>query len=275
MRRLLALGQLVGFAVALGAILAPGPRSIAENWPSMTIYPWWTLVLLLVGAAAALVSVSTPAGSDRVLVAAAAVSGVCAAQIGGLGLWTQKHWLPAFGFGGGFAGEIGELKRLAWVVAVAGILTALAALAQLITEGQWPRAVPAGPRLTRLIAGLAVLGGLPLLIAIGNPDLMDRTSLVALALVYGVPWGLSIAGAGWLSPHGPAAVLGACCLSASLSALAPSNELTYDASGAIFAGCAVVFGLLLFFELRRSRQTQATNARPSASAQAAGMAAPK
>ena len=61
MRRALALVQLAGLAVALGAMLAPAPRTLLEKWSSFTIYPVWTPVVLGLGVVAALLSLVAPA----------------------------------------------------------------------------------------------------------------------------------------------------------------------------------------------------------------------
>jgi hypothetical protein len=257
MRRALALVQLLGLATALAAMLAPAPRTLLEKWSSFTIYPWWTLVLFGVGAGAAAVSVAAPAGATRVLAATAGVTGVLAAQVGALGVWAQKHWLPAFGFGGGYAGDVDELEQLAWIVAGAGILASLAAVGQLLVQHDWPRPVASVTRWRRAGSGVAVLVGLPILLAGADPDLADLTSVVAMALIYGIPWGVSLAGAGWLSRHGALGVLAGCFISATLSAVAPSNQITGDEARAALAGVAVLFGVLLVVELRQADQLAA------------------
>ena len=254
MRRALALVQLGGLGAALGAMLAPAPRTLVEKWSSFTIYPRWTLVLLLAGAGAAVVSAAAPIAATRLVAATAGVTGVLAAQVGALGVWAHEHWLPAFGFGGGYAGDVEELEQLAWIVAGGGVLASLAAVGQLLVQHDWPRRVDVAPRWTRLGSGVAVLVGLPLLVAATHPDLTDRTSLVALALIYSVPWGLSLAAAGWLSRDGALGVLAACCLSAALSAVAPSNQITHGGAHAVFAAVAVAFGVLLAVELSATGQ---------------------
>ncbi len=257
MRRALALVQLLGLATAFAAMLAPAPRTLLEKWSSFTIYPWWTLVLFGVGAGAAAVSVAAPAGATRVLATTAAVTGVLAAQVGALGVWAQKHWLPAFGFGGGYAGDVDELEQLAWIVAGAGILASVAAVGQLLVQHDWPRPVVSVTRWRRAGCGVAVLVGLPILLAGADPDLADLTSVGALALIYGVPWGVSLLGAGWLSRHGALGVLAGCFVSATLSAFAPSNQITGDEARAALAGVAVLYAVLLVVELKEANEATA------------------
>ncbi len=165
-------------------------------------------------------------------------------------MWAHKHWLPAFGFGGGYAGDAHNLRLLAWVVAGPGILAAVAAFAQLVVQHDWPRPGVTGVRWSRVGIGVVVLVGLPFLISTADSRLTDRTSLVALALIYSIPWGLSLVGSGWLSRDGVLGVLVACFSSAALSTLAPSIQITLGQARGTFAAMAVVFAILLVVGVR-------------------------
>ncbi len=101
---------------------------------------------------------------------------------------------------------------------------------------------------------MAVLVGLPILLAGADPDLADLTSVGALTLIYGIPWGVSLVGAGWVSRHGALGVLAGCFISATLSAFAPFNQITGHEARAPLAGAAVLFGVLLMVELREADQ---------------------
>ncbi len=104
---------------------------------------------------------------------------------------------------------------------------------------------------------MAVLVGLPILLAGADPDLADLTSVGALTLIYGIPWGVSLVGAGWLSRHGALGVLAGCFVSATLSAFAPSNQITGDEARAALAGVAVLYAVLLVVELREANEATA------------------
>ena len=57
---------LAGLALACGAVLAPARGLVPDRaWADFTIYPWWSMVLVSAGAAAALVCSPGRRGGDR------------------------------------------------------------------------------------------------------------------------------------------------------------------------------------------------------------------
>jgi hypothetical protein len=246
MRRVLAVTPVVGLLVALGAMLAPDPPLLVRHWASYTIYPWWTPLLLVVAIGVAVVVLSVDEPGPRA--AAVCATGIVAAQVGGLGLWAHKHWRPAFGMGGGYAGGMHELERLAWVVAAGGMLACVASVALLVVRGDWPKRDVAASAWRRVVLGLAVIVGLPALLSGGVSSLMDATSLGAMSLVYGIPWGGALVASRWLASTAYSAVLATCAIGAGLAGAHSSDEIAYRRGGVVLLGTAAVFALVLCLE---------------------------
>ena len=174
--------------------------------------------------------------------------------------------------GGGYAGDVPELERLAWVVAVGGLVSTAAALGQLVVQQDWPQPVHPAARWRRVGLGLAVLVGVPALLSTAHSDFRDVTSLAAFTLVYGIPWGFSLAAAGWLTKHATLGVLGAGVAGAALAATAPSPDLTYREGGTFLAWAALLLAVLLLVEIRTPSAPAATGSarRPGAHRAGAG-----
>lgn len=248
MRRRLVLIQAVGFVVAGAAMVAPDPSLVLRRWSSVTIYPWWAAVYVVLGVLAS--SVAHRAGDDsrpaRMLPTASVVVG---AQLAGLGLVAVKHWKPSFGMGGGYAGQPDHLVWLAWLVAAGGAAVVLAAVAQLLLSGTFP--VPAFARDARYaVLGAVIVLVLPFGIAEGDPGLLDATSLGAFVLIYSGPIGVTVAGAAWLAERHRVAALGSCAAAATLSAAAPMLDLTHLHGGAALVTTAVVLAVVTAAGLR-------------------------
>lgn len=258
MRRFHALVQLTGFVAALVAVLGTQPRRTLRDWSESTIYPSWVLVLVAVGGLAALVSFVAPARATRTLGFAAAVSATVAGPVAGLGVWAARHWVPAFGIRGGFAGEPDILRGLAFLVAGAGVLAAAAAVVQLSEQGDLPRA--GRDRALLVGVGALLLLGAPLAIVVTGHDLRDLTSIAALVLVYGATWAVTVAASGWLSPAARTGAYVGCLMTALVSCASPSTWLTANTGRPAFGAVALVFALLLV----RGRATTAIRGRASA-----------
>jgi hypothetical protein len=210
------LGVLVALACAGGLLLVRDGGLPRHEWPTWTIYPWWLLVLALLGVLAAVRSVFSPAR-----VVPLAVAGVAAAHVAGSAFVAAKHWASVNGGIGGSPGDRFGLQ----VVALATSASAAAALGLcvrlLVGTGalQLPsrRVKPSGT----LLAGAAVVLLLPLGVAAGDPDAHDVTSLVAFALVYSLPWGLVLMLKPWAEPTPYRAAVGTCAAAAVMSAAGP------------------------------------------------------
>jgi hypothetical protein len=215
-----AAASVLGFAVIGLCIAAPVARHPARGWSSMTIYPWWSLLLVAAGMVIALASVLR---RDHVAAAVGApVTGVLAAELAGLGIVAVKHWRPAMGISGfGLAGDLRTLQRLGLLISVAGVATSAAALIRLFVGGEVSRAVPPRVRWWAVAVGAAVLVLLPVVIGRVGSGHGDATSLAAYALIYSAPWGLSIALTGWLGRVSARAVTIACAFCASLALIGP------------------------------------------------------
>lgn len=256
-RRLLGLTQLVGLATAGWSLLAPGPAAVLRDWSGLTIYPAWTVLVLAMGTVAAVVTVAAPALHRAAVAAAGGVTGVCAAQVAGLGAWAHRHWEPAFGMGGGYAGDPPRLEQLALLVAAGGAVAAVAAVAQLVVASEWPRSTPWAARAPRVVVGLVVLGGVPAGLAALDAGLADRTSLGAFALVHGVPWGLACVAVGWAARAAALGVLAAAAAGAGAAVVAPSAALTHGQGEPVFAAVVVLLVLAVLLEVGRGRRRRA------------------
>ena len=121
---LVRLGGLVivsGSLVAGAAVAGPG-----DLYSSGSLYPWWTWVLVLAGAAAGAVLMVAP----RLQGVAPAVALVVCAQLAGTGAVAHKHWLPAQGIGGVGSTNIPRAEHVAVLMAVAaGTVAGAVALA--------------------------------------------------------------------------------------------------------------------------------------------------
>jgi hypothetical protein len=225
----------------------PGAPRLSER----TIYTsaTWGLVgcLALVGLVMVGVAPSSSArfGIRRL---APAVGLVLAAQVAGTGCWAAKHWEPFYGMSGGVA-PLRQMQVLAGVLVLCGVMAGAASLWQLAATGElrlpagWPGAwVCTG-------VGLLIVAVLPWIIAAGEPDYTDFTSIGAFALIYSIPWGGALAVAGWLRRSPALAVTGAVAGTAvwalvgpSMGDVGPSNPA---AGFAVAALVALVLGVLI------------------------------
>jgi hypothetical protein len=176
---------------------------------------------------------------------------VPAAQLAGLGFVAVKHWRVSFGVGGGYAGQSEDLVRLAWVIAVAGVIAWISAVAQLVTWRVFPVHAPGGDVLLLGGTGLLVVLALPFGIGEGVPEMRDLTSLGAFALIYSVPIGVSVASAAWLSERVRSTVIGSCAAAAALSAIRLIPDLSHSRGRPALVGTAVLLVALAAVTHRR------------------------
>ena len=217
MRKSCALVQLLGFGIAGAAMAAPEFPRLLSDWPGGTIYPWWAAAYVVLGTAVSVMSLAVPDDHPVLVVRAAVTVLVLAGQVAGLGLVAVKHWLPSFGMGGAYAGEPDQLARLAWVVGVAGIVAALAAVGQLVASRSFPVPAPRSDVLLLGGAGALVVLALPLAMSEGSDELLDVTSLGAFVLIHAGPVGCCVAASAWLPQRLRSAVLASCAVAAACS----------------------------------------------------------
>ncbi|MEQ6901758.1 hypothetical protein [Nocardioides sp. YIM 152588] len=252
MRRTLAALQLIGFLVAGLAMVAPDPGRLVRDWAGSTIYPWWAAVYAVAGVAGAAALLLAPDRRWAPAVTAALV--VPAAQLAGYGLVAVKHWKPAIGIGGNYAGKPDELAALAAVVAVAAAVATACALAQLVSWRAFTARPDPATALLLGCAGALVVVALPVGIAEGAPDLLDATSLGAFALAYSAPIGLWVAGAGWLRAPLRATAIGSCAAAAGLSALMIRPELSHHHGRPALLATALLLAALAALAARTTAQ---------------------
>ncbi len=239
---------------------APDRSRFVMDWSGATIYPWWAAIYVLVGVAASIVSILFRDRSWASVVPIALV--VMAAQVAGLGFVAVKHWEPSFGMGGGYAGQLDELVRLAWVVGVAGSIAAVSAIAQLVSLQVFPLRTSARKALLFGGAGALILLVLPYGIAEGDPGLQDLTSFGAFVLIYSGPLGVTVAAVAWVPGRLHVTAIASCAVAATLSALDLITDLSYLNGRPALCGTAV---LLAAFAVRLkwfSRSSDATAAAP-------------
>jgi hypothetical protein len=124
------------------------------------------------------------------------------AKLAGTGFVAYKHWGPASGMGGFALANLTELKMLALVMGIVGLATVVAAGCVVVANGDLPRVLPVRLRILCCLAGAVVALSLPIRQAAASADMRDANSIAAIALIYAVPWAVSVALVGWLSRPG-------------------------------------------------------------------------
>ncbi|TIC80019.1 hypothetical protein [Nocardioides sp. GY 10127] len=249
----LAAVQLLALLAAAVLVLGPRPRLVVQQWESRTIYPVWVVAILVVAVVAVLVSAKARPGSPRWGAGLGALV-VCGAQLAGLGLWAARHWkvVTFYGFVPSQA-LAQQLVLCAALLAGTGALLVASVVVLVRRTPTGPAAPGGGPgratRVARLLLGvLLLLGYPPLLVLTGGSELRDPSSLVALVLVVGLPWGggllfasRGLAGAQWGAQRG--ALLAVAVLGVAW-AMVPATALELKADPLLLVP-AVAAGLLL------------------------------
>ena len=228
---------LVAAAVVSAGVLSVEDASSGSGFLSGgTLYPAaaWVFALALGVAGVALVVGAGPA--------VAGVGGVASLQLAGTGLVAVKHWRPYMGMAGTYE-HLAVLQLLAGLLALAAFVAVVVCLAVLVGAGAFP--VPARPLVvwSSVVVGGVLLATVPVLVGRGDPETMDVSSLGAFALVYGVPWGLSVAASAWMVQRTAVAVLAAVLGSTLLAAATkPMVDIVFTSPTSAFvsASAAVV-----------------------------------
>lgn len=202
-----AVGAVTGGAIVAAVAVACPPRDFEYRQGQSRVYgteTWWVLALLAVGAALIVVR---PALRG----VGAAIAAVAAVQLVGTGLVAHRRWMTS----GGLlqpAANLGTLRLLASVLSAVASLVVAAAVYVLRAE----RALaPPGRRrfvAPAVIGGIAVAALVPL--GMGWEPGNGTTQVGAHALMYGIPWGLAIAGSAALRPRPRIAAIAAVLVSA-------------------------------------------------------------
>jgi hypothetical protein len=240
-----------GKAVIL-AFVVIGAALMGQDLPggsTDTIYPWWVWVLVVVGLFGGLVSVAKPLAGTGVERLAPAIAVIAAAQVAGSGFVAFKHWEPSMGMGGGNTSDLPQLKLLAVVVGVAGLVAVLVGLGQLVSNGDLPHPGPPRLRVLSCVLGLAVIVGLPSVLAAADADMRDLTSWGAVGLIYAGPWGVSLMAVGWLTRPPAVAALATVAVSVCLALRGPQmTDLVFGNPAPAFAA-VLLLTVLLFLAL--------------------------
>jgi hypothetical protein len=230
-------GVLVALACAGGLLLVRDGGSPGSELPHWTIYPWWLLVLALLGVLAAAWSVFSPSP-----VVPLAVAGVVAAHVAGSAFVGAKHWAAVNGIIGGapgdrFSFQVMALAMSASAVAALGLCTWL-----MVRTGALQLALGRVKPSGTLLLGAAIVLLLPFGVAAGDPQALDVTSLVAFALVYSLPWGLVLMLKPLAEPTPYRAAVGTCGAAAVMAAIGPqmASLVFGNARPALAASAAVL-----------------------------------
>jgi hypothetical protein len=211
-----------------------------------TIYPWSTYVFalaLVVAGVVLLVCVFT--AHKRWLGPVAVVALVTAMQLGGIGSVAVKHWGPSFGMGGGY-GDPHQLERQAWLLAFLGTISGLAALGMLAIDRQYVLRSRVWTQVLCVGTGVLFVVLVPFAVGAGSAENRDATSLGAYALMYGLPWGITLVLAGFLKRPTDLWAIGAVIVSATFCVFRARmvDLIFWDATPA-FAVAALV-GVIVF-----------------------------
>ena len=200
-----------GFVLICATIVAAGVISVRGSnaddcCGSRTIYDlgtWWLIVLA--GSAALLVRV---ARRPRVLSVGGAIALCIGPQIVGAGLVAHRRWFTSAGFYNGPDRNIVEIRQLALLLALVGVVTTIAGSRVLWTHGRrLAQEISPNARRVAFIAAGGIALTLPYWIGHGRPGSMTTTALGAHALMYSLPWGLALAATTWLHDW-PARIVG-------------------------------------------------------------------
>ncbi|WP_101522952.1 hypothetical protein [Nocardioides houyundeii] len=211
-----------------------------------SIQPWWLPLLVAMRMAAVVLGLRREweAGSQ----VAVLVGSVTAAAYGAVG---AKHWRPVIGFGWPHEGTIESYERLALV---GGVLAGLAGLLALVRLQQLGVLVIDGRRIR---GGLMIGGALGVLVilvtAAGSRDDRDLRSLLAFALLYGVPWGGAVVLSALLPERLAAVALGSAAVVAALTVTDTMEQLGRRPFSQVAAALALVM-LVACLALRQQGQ---------------------
>lgn len=212
--------------VAVAAVLSTQADPEAARAVDRTIYTSASWLLLGVLAVVGLVLVVMAKGEAsgrhaRLRLAALAVGPVVAAQVAGTGVWAAKHWESFYGVTGGGGVSLTLLQGLAVLLVAGGVAAGVACMAQLAGEG-YLRRPSSGRGWLLLTLGIVVALALPWVIAAGEPQYTDFTSIGAFALIYSIPWGGGLVGAALLTREPAQAMAGAVAGTALLALVGPN-----------------------------------------------------
>ena len=140
------------------------------------------------------------------------------AQLAGAAVVARQRWLPKGGMiGCGVWTNMTLLETIAVIGAVAAAAAFLACLALLASHGFALRSGSAA------FLGLLVAIALPVLLSRGNAELQDATSIGAFALLWSLPWGVTLALSGAL--HRTAALAAAAAVAVGALVALPTYQL--------------------------------------------------
>ena len=243
---------LVAAAVVSAGVLSVEDASSGSGFLSGgTLYPAaaWVFALALGVAGVALVVGAGPA--------VAGVGGVASLQLAGTGLVAVKHWRPYMGMAGTYE-HLAVLQLLAGLLALAAFVAVVVCLAVLVGAGAFPCLL--GPwscgRRSSWVA--SSWRRFPCWWGAADPETMDVSSLGAFALLYGVPWGLSVAASAWMVRRTAVAVLAAVLGSTLLvAATKPMVDIVFTSPTSVFVSAAaavvVVLAVRVLLGSERSR----------------------
>lgn len=150
----------------------------------------------------------------RVRWIAGSIGFLLAAQLAGSAVYAFKRWEPIGGFGGGVSNLV-LVRILAVSMATAAVIAATSCAVVLIRDGVLRISLSRSSRIGVAI-GVALGIGLPWVLGVGGPATTDLTSIGAYAVLFSVPYGLTLVGVAWLKRVPASAVLLTVAASAAL-----------------------------------------------------------
>ena len=192
----------LGASLVVVVVLALGMRwtqdRTGQGYDSLYSNSCWVLlaVLFLVGVSMLVVR-PTPDGVRSWAHGAGLVVG---AQLAGIGIVALKHWRPWFGMTGAYR-HLALLELFAGLLALAGLVVAVVCLWQLAAAKDLPVRTSGLARWAFVGLGVLVAAGLPWLLVDSAVAGSQMTTLGAAALMFSLPWGVTLGLCGWLRPN--------------------------------------------------------------------------
>jgi hypothetical protein len=188
-----------------------------------------------------------------------ACSAVFAGQLATTGVVGFRHWSAFCGPGNCDLSRVDVERPLSVLLAIAMFGAAILCLSLLLRMRSFTTDASVGLRVVAVTIGIVVAVGLPLFLGKGHPSTTDLTSLGGYALLYSLPWSVTIAATAWLRFIPAVAATGAAVVSSLTTALF-DQHIAFIRHPAWFWLAALVSGCILLVRLLETRRDSSSQA---------------